>query len=417
MISTDRLILELRRSRRAFMMFIVFCAAGGVVLAILAKNLTYQRPWADYQEVKVAVDDVKGIAPGKHTVRINGVKVGVVSEVDLRDGKPLMTLSIEDEFAPIYRDARLRIRPVTPLQDLYVNIEDRGSERAGEADASNVIPAENTIDPVDISRVLDEFDPDTRKRLTALVTQIGRGLDDGGAKLREAFVETAPFLEVAQRATGVLAKRQENVKGLVTNFGGVVEALAKRNAQVTKLVRSGDVALGELAANDGPFGATLGEIPQTLTAMRGSFSELRTLSGTLDPALRSLRPVAAELENGLGGLEDFGRDALPALRALRPALSDLRPMSRALVPTSQSLQTALGNLNAQAPQLDSLTDEVEHCMGSVADFFQHTLSVFKFGDGAGAFPRAEMTVDFDGFTNGKANLNTRPVPTCIKKGG
>jgi hypothetical protein len=52
------------------------------------------------------------------------------------------------------------------------------------------------------------------------------------------------------------------------------------------------------------------------------------------------------------------------------------------------------------------------------DFLAHTLSVFKFEDSVGAFPRAEMTVDLDGFGHGDAGgLNTRPVRSCTRKGG
>jgi len=194
----------------------------------------------------------------------------------------------------------------------------------------------------------------------------------------------------------------------------LMQALAKRDTQITKLVTRGNAALGELAANDGPFGATIGRIPPTLQAMRSSFTTLQKLSGALDPALRSLRPVADRLDSGLAGLQDFGREATPALRALRPALTNLRPMARTLSPTSRSLQGAFQRLNVEAPQFDHLTQDLVPCLNMAQDFFSHTLSVFKFGDSVGAFPRAEMTVDLDGFDGGTRGLNTRPMPTCVK---
>jgi ABC-type transporter Mla subunit MlaD len=351
-------------------------------------------------------------------VRIHGVKAGVVERVDLVGGEPVMTLRVEKRYAPIYRDAKLRIRPVTPLDDLYVNVTDRGTPRAGVADASYVIPAQNTITPVDISRVLDTFDADTRERLTTLMHEMGPAMQDGGQKLQAAFVELAPFLDVARDATRVLAERRRNVRRLVHNFGSLSGALAERDAQIGKLVRGGASTLGELGANDGPLGATIGAVPPALTAMRGSFAGLRRLEGELDPALQSLRPVAAGLDDGLKGLQRFGTDATPALRALRPALDDLRPMARTLVPTSRSLESAFGTLRPQAPQLNRLTQTLVPCLGMAQDFFAHTLSVFKFEDSVGAFPRAEMTVDTDGYAHGDAGgLNTRPVPSCTRKGG
>lgn len=413
----ERLLLEIRRSRRSMLFFLVFCLVGAISASVIIKNMTFARPWASYETVRIAADDVKGIAPGKHQVRVSGVRAGVVDSADIVKGEAVLTLRVEKEFAPIYRDARAQIRPVTPLQDLYVNITDRGTPAAGRADEDYVIPAENMVTPVDISRVLDTFQGDAREQLTVLLHEIGRGLDDGGAKLRAAFTEIAPFLQVAGDATQVLAEREKNVRSVVTNFGGLSAALAKRDDELTTLIRRGNTTLGELAANDGQVRRTIAQIPPALRAMRSSFASLRSLTGELDPALRDLRPVADKLEGGLRGLEQLGRDASPALRGLRPALADLRPMARTLVPVARELETASARLRPQAPQLDRMTREVEVCRDMLQNFFHHTLSVFKFEDSLGAFPRAEMTIDTDGYADGKAGgLNTRRLPICTDHG-
>lgn len=413
----ERLLLEIRRSRRPMMFFLIFCVVAAGSASVIIKNMTFARPWASYETVRIAADDVKGIAPGKHQVRVMGVRAGVVDSADIVNGEAVLSLRVEKEFAPIYRDARAQIRPVTPLQDLYVNITDRGTPAAGRADEKYVIPAENMVAPVDISRVLDTFQGDAREQLTVMLHEIGRGLDDGGAKLQAAFAEIAPFLRVAQDATEVLAEREENVRAVITNFGGLSAALAKRDDELTTLIRRGNTTVGELAASDTAFRGTIAQIPPMLNAMRSSFASLRGLTGELDPALRELRPVAGELEDGLRGLEKLGRDASPALARLRPAIRDLRPMARTLVPVARELESAATGLRPQAPQLDRLTREVEVCRNMLQNFFHHTLSVFKFQDSLGAFPRAEMTIDTDGYAGGKAGgLNTRRLPICTDNG-
>src|SRR5438876_3648890 len=143
-LNTDRLRLEMRRARRPFLITCVFFLAGAVAFGIIFKNLTYKRPWESYREVRAEFDDVKGIFPGGHQVRISGVKVGLVTKADLEHGRAILTLLIEKKFGPVYRNARLRIRPVTPLDDLYVNIVNRGTQRAGEATKDHVIPAQQT---------------------------------------------------------------------------------------------------------------------------------------------------------------------------------------------------------------------------------------------------------------------------------
>jgi len=413
----ERLLLEIRRSRGSMLFFLTFCLVGAISASVIIKNMTFARPWADYETVRIAADDVKGIAPGKHQVRVSGVRAGVVDSADIVNGEAVLTLRVEKDFAPIYRDAKAQIRPVTPLQDLYVNITDRGTAAAGRADEDYVLPAENTVTPVDISRVLDTFQGDAREQLTVMLHEIGRGLDDGGAKLRAAFTEIAPFLQVAQEATAVLAHREKSVRSVVTNFGGLAEALAKRDDELTTLIRRGNTTVAELGAGDGQFRHAIAQIPPLLTTMRSSFAEVRSLTTELDPALREIEPVAAKLETGLRGLEKLGRDASPALRELRPAVNELRPMARTLVPVARELETASTRLRPQAPQLDRLTHETDVCRDMLQNFFHHTLSVFKFQDSLGAFPRAEMTIDTDGYADGAAGgLNTRRLPQCTDRG-
>jgi virulence factor Mce-like protein len=392
-LNIDRLRLELRRSRGPFALLIGLIVAAGVAAALIAHNLTFVRPWDSYSEVKVAFQDVKGIFPGGHQVRISGVKVGVVSKAQVIDGRPVLTLKIQKKWGHVYRDAKIRIRPVTPLEDLYVDVVDRGHPRARVASGSYIIPAGQTITPVDISRVLDTFNADTRARMTILLSELGRGLSDRGAQLRAAFAELAPFLKVAQQTTQALHERQSHVKRLVSNFGLLSAALAHRDTQIRLFVDAGDATLGQLAAHDRPLDATFASLARLVPVMRSSFASVQQLSDHLDPALVSLRPVADNLAPGLSALERVGTQARPAFRRLQPAIQELRPMARILSPTSSSLQRSFERLGPQAPQYDHLTQVLEPCMGTLNDFFQNTLSVFKFYDGNGAFPRADEIVD------------------------
>ncbi len=403
---SDRLVLEARRSAKPLALLAGLAVIAGVLFAVIAKNLTFERPWQSYRTVRVAANDVKGIFPGGHQVRIHGVKVGIVSKSELVKGRPVLTLKIQDKWGPVYKNARLRIRPVTPLEDLYVNIDDRGDKSAGEATKSTIINADQIITPVSISRVLDTFNADTRQRMTILLSELGKGLDgNGGEQLRETFVELAPFLVAAKDATRVLADRKENVKRAIHNFGELSAALAKRDKDLNRFVVQGNGALGELARNDQPLAVTLTELSDLLPVMRSSFASVENLSGHLDPALRGLEPVAANLKSGLSSLQEFGRDATPALAALRPATRDLRTMARTLPATSRSLSSTFTTLRPQAPQLDRITAMVPPCLDTLQNFFQNTLSVFKYSDANGTFPRGDEIVT----TTALPEINAEPL--------
>jgi virulence factor Mce-like protein len=413
MLNSERLLLEARRSLKPLILLVVMAGLAAVTFAGIARNITFQRPWQSYRTVRASFDDVKGIFPGGHQVRIHGVKVGIVSKSSLVNGHPVLTLKIEKKWGPIYRDAKLRIRPVTPLQDLYVNVVDRGHPSAGEAKQKDVIAASQTVSPVDVSRVLNTFDADTRERMAILLNELGRGLDDGGVKLRATFASLAPFLHVAEDTTRVLAERQAAVKRVIANFGSLSAALAKRDDDLNKFVVQGNQTLGELARNDQPLAATLTSLGELVPVMRDSFATIENLSGHLDPALTALKPVAADLKRGLSSLQQFGTEATPALAALRPAARDLRTMARTLPATSTSLSNAFSRLRVQAPQFDSLTAQLNPCMDTLNRFMNNTMSVLKYTDANGSFPRADETVDFDALSDvNPPPANMKPIATC-----
>jgi virulence factor Mce-like protein len=414
MAKSGRLALEARRAAGPLTVLIGVILASLVVAFIIAGKLTFLRPWNSYITVRAGFQDAKGIVPGSDSVRIHGVVVGVVSSEQLVNGDPVLTLSILKQYGPIYRDAELRIRPVTPLDDLYVDITNRGTPNDGAAGGGYVIPASQTTTPVDISRILDTFNANTRHRLTTLLTELDRGLPDGGAELRAAFAQLAPFLGVASQATLVLRRHQQDVKQLVHNFGLLSAALADRNAALTGLIRAGDSTMSELAARYGSLEATLHQIAAVMPAMRSSFASVRALTTTLNPALAHLSPVTRNLSGGLQALQRLGIEALPAIEALRPAVDDLRPMAEQLAPTSLSLNTAFSRLQPETPQFSRLTSDLVPCLGTLQAFFNNTLSVFEFEDANGAFPRADETVDLDtlGGALGVGGLNTRPIPDC-----
>ncbi len=408
----DRLRLELQRARKPAMQILFLVGVGAFCATIILKNQFYDRFWQDKFEFQAAFADVKGVTPGVQRVKIAGVQAGVVSKSEVRDGRAVLTIKLDDEYGPIYKDAKLRLRPLTPLQDMYVAIEERGTEKAGELTKDDVLAASRTESPVDISRVLNEFPGATRQRLQTLLDEFGNGLEDRGATLRSAFAELVPFLQAADRTAGVVAGRREQMARLVTNLGKITDALGHRDRRLASLVRTGNGTLAELSKADRELGQTFSEIPPTLSTLRTAFAKLRSAQDDLDPALADLRPVAAELEEGLEALEKVGRDAEPALRSLRPALADLRPLAGDLRPTSEALAAAFDQLRPQAERYDRITSQIPPCFTELGNFFNDTLSVLKFSDAYGAFPRGDDQQDTDTVGPFAPPAGLKRAPTC-----
>lgn len=392
--NTQRLKLEVERARNPFLWLVFALLAAIITLVLIFNNLTFVKPFENRYTVNVAFDSVKGVFAGQHPVRIAGVKVGFVSDIRTENGKGIATLSLVPKYGPLYKDAQLRIRPQTPLQDMYVTVVNRGTPEAGAIPngSSQVISANQTITPVDISRVLDTFDEDTRTHLNTLLHELATGLAGNGEDLRVAFAEVAPFLHAAQDVTQVMTDRQRQLRRVITNFGNVADLLAERDQELNLLVTQGNSTLGELADASAPLASTIQQFPPTMTALRNTFASVRAAEEELDPALREMIPAARELDNGLNGLKEFANDATPALRDLQPAFAQLKPLSQELKPTTDSLEKAFAILRPQAPRFDGITQTANMCLdSSLAAFFQDSLSVLKFSDAYGAIPRGALT--------------------------
>jgi ABC-type transporter Mla subunit MlaD len=416
--SRDRVKLELKRSLGPFFLYVLLCIAGLLTAADIIRNLSGDKPWISYSSYRAAFTDVKNVAPGRVELRLAGVKVGSIAGSTLVDGRPVLTLHVEKQYAPIYRDAQLRIRPVTPLEDMYVNIISRGHPSAGALRSSDILPATQTTSPVEISSVLDILDGNTRIRLATLLNQLGRGLTDGGARLRAGFEAIAPFLVVTKQMSAALAERHVQLARLVHNFGGIAQELSLRDTQLTSFVQSADATLGALARSNQPFAATISALPPTLASMNSAFAKLRTAESSLDPALTSLGPVADRLRAGLDALSGFSQDATPALRALRAPLRDLKPLAQILQPTSQSLAGAFTQLQPEASQFDRTTKlaAVPSCLTYVGQFLNRVISMTKFGDTASnvANARAHVSVDFHSLGGLIRDPSWRITPLCFK---
>jgi virulence factor Mce-like protein len=412
-----RMRRELERARRPALVTLLAAVLAVAAFGVLLGRMNVELPWQDRLTVRVAVDDAKSVIPGRNEVRWAGVVVGRITAVDLHDGRPVLTASIDagKGGGPLHRDATLRLRPQTALNDMYLDIERSGTPAAGRVSDGEVLDAARTRTPVDIAEVLGTFDEDTALRFSSLLDELGRGLPDGGAQLRSAFSAAVPWLREQRRVASVLTERKGLVSRLVRNTRLLTDELARRDDDLARLVDSGAGTFEETAASREAIDGFLRELPPTMTRLRGSFAELRTTLAVARPALAALRPAARALPAGLGALEEFATTARPALRALRSPVADLVPLARDLAPTAIALDRALHRTAPQVPRVDRITEKVTRCELPLQKFFAWTMSTMKLGNASNrsASPRGTLVVSAaDGATQAAPDPNLRGAIGC-----
>lgn len=388
MVNNDRLRLEIRRARGPFALLLVAFAITAVAAVGILRNLAFNKPWIDTYTVKATFTDAKGVVPGSSEVRLAGINVGVVDGVELRGRRAVLTLRIQKKYGDIYRDARMRIRPVSPLDDTYISVESRGTLQSGRAVSGAPISGTQTQSPVDISRVLDVFNADTGQHMASLTRELGRGLPDQGRQLNAALVEFRPFFVALRQLTDITSRRATLVKRLVTNTGTLSEELGRRDRELQQLVTSGNSVMAELATHDRPLSSTLEQLPGTLRQLDRSMAALDVAREHLDPALRALVPPAKSLSPALAALTRVSETGLPAVRSLNKPVDRLSRLSAALPPTVSSLTRAVRVLRDGTPPVAHSVAKVPPCFEGIEDFFAHTMSLTKFYDGYRTVARA-----------------------------
>ena len=159
-------------------------------------------------ELKADFQTAQAVVAGQgQTIRVAGVRIGDVSDVELEDGHAVVTFQIDREFLPIYKDANLLLRPTTGLKDMFFEL-DPGTKSAGEFSEGDTIPLANTAPDVNLDEILSALDGDTQAYLRILLVGAGKGLDGRDKDLGKVLGSLGPINKDLDRLNSKVAERR-----------------------------------------------------------------------------------------------------------------------------------------------------------------------------------------------------------------
>jgi phospholipid/cholesterol/gamma-HCH transport system substrate-binding protein len=343
--------------------------ASAVASVILANQRLALPGWVpligeDFTEIDAELASAQAVTPGQgQTVNVAGVEVGEISHVRLEDGKAIVTLRLEEDRVPVYKDASVLLRPKTGLKDMVAELTP-GTAEAGELEDGERIPIGQTLPDVNLDEILAALDGDTRTHLVMLLSGGAEGLRGNGRELANALRRFEPTARYTRAIAEQLAERRRNIRRAVHNFSLVVDELGGRDDQLAEFVENSNAVFALLASQDTNLRAALQELPSTLTATNSALGETEALADVLGPTLEGLLPAARALGPSLREtrpflrrttpvIEDeirpFVRASRPAVDELRPTLSDLAQLSPALVRSFKVVNTLLNTLAYNPP--------------------------------------------------------------------
>jgi ABC-type transporter Mla subunit MlaD len=410
-VTRGRVLLQIKRSINPLVIYVAGLGLAAACAVFIGSNLPGGAGLASHRTVSFIVPDATGVVATRAEIRFKGIPVGTVTAVKLDHGEARLTAAIRTEYGKIYRNARAAVRPNTPLQDMYIDVLDRGTPAAGQVTKNAPLAESRIQSSVNISDVLQAFDADTRTELATTIAQFGRGVEGRGDQLRETFASLVPLLQVAGRVSHQIATRADKTRRLIHNATLLTSELGRRNTEIKTLLGDGASVLKTLQSGTADLDRTLVELPPTLSSLDSSFATVRQALPDVDTALRRLDPVAVTLPAALASVRSVSAEARPAVRALRPAVRSLSPLSAAVLPLSRSTSTAVASLLPQAGAVDHVTRSLASCGVTLQRFFQWTQSVFALGDAHGEGPRGDAALGVDS-TSFFRDPRVIEAPTC-----
>lgn len=298
----------------------------------------------------------QAITPGQgQTVDIAGVAVGEITNVELVEGRAVVTMQVLNEFADmIHPDATMLLRPKTGLKDMIVEL-DPGTAAAGPpVEDGFMVSIANTEPDVNLDEILAVLDGDTRAYLQLLLNGAATGLDGQGRDLAQAFRRFAPTARDGAKLSGLLSQQARYIKRSIHNFGTFTRALAARDQDLGEFVDNSGEVFGHFANQDANLQETVKLLPAALRATQTALAKAKAFGDQAGPALGALRPGARAFGPSLVATRPFLRETTPIIenqirpftRAALPVIKDLRPAAASLADATPDLTTSFGVLNA-----------------------------------------------------------------------
>jgi phospholipid/cholesterol/gamma-HCH transport system substrate-binding protein len=345
---------QIRRYARELLASIALVAIALVVVVTILVEQNFRWPWESSYVVKAEFSSAQAVTPGQgQQVTISGVKVGDVAGVDLEDGHAVVTLDLDERYAPIYRDASMLLRPRTGLKDMQVVLEP-GTPASGEVPDGGTIPESQTQPDVNPDEVLGALDSDTRRYLASAVDALGTGLDGNGANLRRLLAAAEPTTAELRRLLNTFAARRDQIAHLTHNLSEISQIAGRHEGDIRRTIRYSSDALFSLARQDSSLRDSLTRLPGTLDATDSALRDSRPLASELGPAAHDLTPAVHRLTRSLSPLRPLVREATPNVR------DKLRPFVKAGVPALRELRPAADALGGTLTDLPSITRRVNY---------------------------------------------------------
>ena len=331
----------IRNHLRDFIAIIALTSIALFVAYYILQNQRLRLPYIEEQpfELKAEMSSAQAVTPGQgQTVRIAGIRIGDIAKTELKEGRAIITLHLDQEYKDIVREGTFALlRPRTGLKDMFLELNPAGKDKP-LMEEGDMIPVHNTLPDVNPDEVLAGLDADTRDYIRLLLDGAGQGLRGRGDDLGEVLRRFEPtYRDLAAVSTEVV-KRREELRRLINGLQRLNTTLGRKDDDLAQLVQSANRVFQAIASERQNVSASVRELPSTLRQAPSTLRKVEELAGVLGPASEAFRPAVVALREANLRTRPFALDAAPRFRdQIRPFVREARPLVRDLAPAARDL--------------------------------------------------------------------------------
>jgi phospholipid/cholesterol/gamma-HCH transport system substrate-binding protein len=375
-------------------------------------------------QVKISFTNAGELAT-QADVRIAGVSVGKVisKSLDPQGNRTVATIELDNQYAPLHKDAKATLRTKTIIGETYVEITP-GSSHAPPIPDGGLLARSQVANAVQLSDIYDAFDEPTRKAFQHWQQQFALAVKGNGQNLNDTLGNLPTFAADATDILRVLDVEHNSVQNLVRNGSTVFAALSRDQSALRNLITTAHTTFTTTAQNNQALSDTFHVFPTFLDETKATMARLQTFATDTDPLIKALLPVAHDLGPTLHSvkvlspdLENLFVNLGPLITAAKTGLPAYRDVIRGATPLLGSLGPFLEQLNPILSWLSLHQQLISDFISNGAAGIAAKTASFG-GDGIGHYlrqfsPTGPETLSFAPTRDPNNRGNTYPTPLWL----